>query len=137
MGAQSFSDALVMVRNVYYAMGEILADRGASTLVADEGGLAPAIATSETATAANEAAVRLLVQAIEKAGYRPGEDAAIGLDVAATHFYQRWHCITCTPRIAYSPARRWCRCSRSGSMTTRSFRLKTVWRKMTGTAGRH
>ena len=87
VGAQSFSDALVMVRNVYHTMGEILTDRGASTLVADEGGLAPAIATSETATAANEAAVRLLVQAIERAGYRPGEDAAIGLDVAATHFY--------------------------------------------------
>ena len=97
VGAQSFSDALVMVRNVYYAMGEILADRGASTLVADEGGLAPAMETSETATAANEAAVRLLVQAIEKAGYRPGEDAAIGLDVAATHFLQRW---------PVSPARR-------------------------------
>ena len=87
VGAQSFSDALVMVRNVYHAMGEILTARGASTLVADEGGLAPAIATNETATAANETAVRLLVQAIEKAGYRPGEDAAIGLDVAATHFY--------------------------------------------------
>ena len=87
VGAQSFSDALVMVRNVYHAMGEILTDRGASTLVADEGGLAPAIATSETATAANEGAVRLLVQGIEKAGYRPGEDASIGLDVAATHFY--------------------------------------------------
>ena len=87
VGAQSFSDALVMVRNVYYAMGEILTGRGASTLVADEGGLAPAIATSETATAANEGAVRLLVQGIEKAGYRPGEDASIGLDVAATHFY--------------------------------------------------
>ena len=41
VGAQSFSDALVMVRNVYHAMGEILADRGASTLVADEGGLRP------------------------------------------------------------------------------------------------
>ena len=91
IGAQSFSEALVMVRNVYHAMGEILTDRGASTLVADEGGLAPAMETSGTATVANEAAVRLLVQAIEKAGYRPGEDAAIGLDVAATHFYSDGH----------------------------------------------
>ena len=94
VGAQSFSDALVMVRNVYHAMGEILTDRGASTLVADEGGYGPAVDTIEGAAgaknavfAANEAAVRLLVQAIERAGYRPGEDAAIGLDVAATHFY--------------------------------------------------
>ena len=87
IGAQSFSEALVMVRNVYHAMGEILTARGASTLVADEGGLAPAIATSGTATVANEAAVRLLVLGIEEAGYRPGEDASIGLDVAATHFY--------------------------------------------------
>ena len=95
VGAQSFSDALVMVRNVYYAMGEILTDRGASTLVADEGGYGPAVDASEGAAgakdavlAANEAAVQLLVQAVEKAGYRPGEDAAIGLDVAATHFYR-------------------------------------------------
>ena len=90
VGAQSFSDALVMVRNVYHAMGEILTDRGASTLVADEGGLRPSRGMRKSETAKmppNEAAVRLLVQAIEKAGYRPGEDAAIGLDVAATHFY--------------------------------------------------
>ena len=83
-----------MVRNVYHTMGEILTARGASTLVADEGGYGPAVDASKGAAgandavfAANEAAVRLLVQAIEKAGYRPGEDAAIGLDVAATHFY--------------------------------------------------
>ena len=101
LSAQSFSEALVMVRNVYHAMGEILTARGASTLVADEGGLAPAVSprdtaiggneaktgANESATGANESAVQLLVQAIEKAGYRPGEDAAIGLDVAATHFY--------------------------------------------------
>ena len=94
VGAQSFSDALVMVRNVYHTMGEILAGRGASTLVADEGGYGPAVDASKGAAGANdavftanEAAVQLLVQAIERAGYRPGEDAAIGLDVAATHFY--------------------------------------------------
>ncbi len=108
LSAQSYSEALVMVCNVYHAMGEILTARGASTLVADEGGLAPAVNPLEAATGApdnanggndsatganestagaNESAVQLLVQAIEKAGYRPGEDAAIGLDVAATHFY--------------------------------------------------
>ena len=94
LGARSFSDALVMVRNVYHAMGEILTARGASTLVADEGGLAPASGGSESRTGANrtgfyanEAAVRLLIEAIEQAGYRPGEDAALGLDVAATHFF--------------------------------------------------
>ena len=100
IGAESFSDALVMVRNVYHAMGEILTARGASTLVADEGGLAPASGGSESRTGANrtefyanESAVRLLIEAIEQAGYRPGEDAALGLDVAATHFYQdgRYH----------------------------------------------
>ena len=94
LSAHSFSEALVTVRNVYHAMGEILTSRGASTLVADEGGLAPAKDTSDSAlddaqtgSAANEFSVKLLVQAIEKAGYRPGEDAAIGLDVAATHFF--------------------------------------------------
>ena len=94
LSAQSFSEALVMVTNVYRAMGELLTVRGASTLVADEGGLAPSSApghatagTADAGLPANEAAVQLLVQAIEKAGYRPGEDAAIGLDVAATHFF--------------------------------------------------
>ena len=92
-GARSFSEALVMVRSVYHAMGEILTASGASTLVADEGGLAPAANAHGPKTGANEAAVRLLVQAIERAGYRPGDDAAIGLDVAATHFYHegRYH----------------------------------------------
>ena len=102
LSAQSLSEALVMARNVYHAMGEILTARGASTLVADEGGLAPAVSSREPATGgnesakggekiatgANESAVQLLIQAIEEAGYRPGEDAAIGLDVAATHFYR-------------------------------------------------
>ncbi len=94
LGAQSFDEALVMVGNVYHAMGELLTARGASTLVADEGGLTPAMSAVDSASGAaggglpaNEAAVQLLVQAIEKAGYRPGVDAAIGLDVAATHFY--------------------------------------------------
>ena len=80
VGAQSFSDALVMVRNVYHAMGEILAGRGASTLVADEGGYGPAVdaiakaqpALNDAVFAANEAAVRLLVQAIERAGLPSG-----------------------------------------------------------------
>ena len=49
VGAQSFSDALVMVRNVYHTMGEILTDRGASTLVADEGGYSPAVDASKGA----------------------------------------------------------------------------------------
>jgi enolase len=101
IGAESYSEALVMVRNVYHTMSDILAAQGASTLVADEGGLAPAIAggakassantnvfgANENESGANENAVQLLLQAIEKAGYRPGEDAAIGLDVASTHFY--------------------------------------------------
>ncbi len=94
VGARSFSEAMVMVRNVYQAASEILSARGASTLVADEGGLAPPAGASNAKTGAreaglgaNEAAVQLLVQAIEEAGYRPGEDAAIGLDVAATHFF--------------------------------------------------
>ena len=87
LSPRRFGDALVMVRNVYHAMGEILAARGASTLVADEGGLTPPVSGNGGANGANEAAVQLLVEAIAAAGYRPGHDAAIGLDVAATHFY--------------------------------------------------
>ncbi len=94
LSPRRFSEALEMVRNVYHAMGEILAARGASTLVADEGGLTPAapadggaLSGERAAPGANEAALQLLLQAIETAGYRPGADAAIGLDAAATHFY--------------------------------------------------
>jgi enolase len=80
VGAQSFSEALEMVLAVYSALGNVLAEQGYSTLKADEGGYGPALPS-------NYHAMEAVVAGIERAGYRPGDQVAIALDVAATHFF--------------------------------------------------
>ncbi len=79
-GAQNFSEALRMGAEVFHALKGLLRDRGLSTGVGDEGGFAPALGS-------NTAPLDLLMQAIERAGYRPGEDALIALDPAASEFF--------------------------------------------------
>jgi enolase len=79
VGATSFADALNMTAEVYRAAGELLASRGELAGVADEGGYWPAFDC-------NERGLELTVRAIEKAGYSPGQDVAISLDVAASQF---------------------------------------------------
>ncbi len=81
VGFDSFTEGLRCGAEVYQALRGIVHDRGMSTNVGDEGGVAPSLPT-------NEAAVELLVEAIEKAGYRPGEDCALALDVAASEFFE-------------------------------------------------
>lgn len=81
VGFGSFTEGLRCGAEVYQALRGIVHARGMSTNVGDEGGVAPSLPT-------NEAAVELLVEAIEKAGYRPGEDCAVALDVAASEFYE-------------------------------------------------
>jgi len=78
-GAESFSDALRMGAEVFHTLKELLHEKGLSTGVGDEGGFAPNLAN-------NTAALDLFLQAIEKAGYRPGEDMLMALDVAASEF---------------------------------------------------
>ncbi len=80
-GFQSFREGLRCGAEVYQALKKIVGARGMSTNVGDEGGVAPSLDT-------NEAAVELLIEAIEKAGYRPGEDCFLALDVAASEFYE-------------------------------------------------
>jgi len=81
LGAASFSEALRWGVETYQALKRLLHDRGLSTLVGDEGGFAPDLAT-------NEEAVRLLLDAIEAAGFTPGSDIAIALDPATTELWQ-------------------------------------------------
>lgn len=81
LGADSFAAALRMCAEVYQTLKGVLKDRGMSTAVGDEGGFAPDLKT-------NEDALKLIVQAIEKAGYQPGEDISIALDPAASELYQ-------------------------------------------------
>ncbi|WP_332825552.1 phosphopyruvate hydratase [Ramlibacter sp.] len=78
-GARSFAQAMEMTAEVYRAAGELMAQRGPLAGVADEGGWWPSFAR-------NEDALDALVSAIEKAGYTPGEDVAIALDIAASEF---------------------------------------------------
>ncbi len=80
VGRPTFSEALRAGAEVYQALKKLLAGRGLSTNVGDEGGFAPSLEN-------NVAAVELLVQAIEAAGYRPGEDVAIALDPASSELY--------------------------------------------------
>ncbi len=79
-GFESFSEALRAGTECYHSLRKIVAGRGLSINVGDEGGVAPSLPD-------NEAAMELLVEAIEKAGYRPGEDVGIALDPAASEFY--------------------------------------------------
>ena len=80
IGFDTFREGLRCGAEVYQALRSIVAARGMSTNVGDEGGVAPSLDT-------NVAAVELLVEAIERAGYRPGEDCVLALDVAASEFY--------------------------------------------------
>ncbi len=82
IGAASFSAALEMTVQVYRALGATLRENGfEGVLVGDEGGYGPRLR-------GNEEAVGLILRAITRAGYVPGRDAALALDVAATHFYE-------------------------------------------------
>ncbi|MBA8666936.1 phosphopyruvate hydratase [Holosporaceae bacterium 'Namur'] len=75
-----FSDALRMGAEVFHTLKKILHEGGYNTNVGDEGGFAPALGSAEEC-------LNLILAAIEKAGYRPGEDISLGLDVAASEFY--------------------------------------------------
>src|ERR671917_1596527 len=80
-GAPSFSEALRVGTEVYHHLKKTLHDRGMSTAVGDEGGFAPDLES-------NEAALQALVEGIEAAGYRPGEDLVIALDPATSEVYK-------------------------------------------------
>jgi enolase len=80
VGAASFSEALRWGAETYHALKALLHERGLSTAVGDEGGFAPDLQS-------NEEAVRVLVEAIERAGYRPGDDIAIALDPATSEIF--------------------------------------------------
>jgi len=81
VGAPSFREALRYGAEVFHALRQLLATRGLSTAVGDEGGFAPSLES-------NEAALTLILQAIERAGYRAGQDICLGLDVASSEFFR-------------------------------------------------
>ena len=81
VGARTFGDALRMGAEVFHALKRTLHDRGLSTAVGDEGGFAPDLDS-------NEAALEALIEGIEAAGYRPGEELAIALDPATSELFE-------------------------------------------------
>ena len=81
VGSQSFREALRCGAEVFHNLKKILHHRGLTTTVGDEGGFAPALGS-------NEAALKVIVEAIEAAGYVPGTEVAIGIDAAASEFYK-------------------------------------------------
>ncbi len=82
VGAKSFREGLRMGAEVFHSLKKVLSDRGLACGVGDEGGFAPNLGS-------NREALELIVEAIEKAGYKPGDDVRLGLDVAATEMYDK------------------------------------------------
>ncbi len=80
VGAESFSEGLRMGTEIFHHLKKVLKNKGLSTNVGDEGGFAPNLGS-------NSEGIEVVLQAIEAAGYRPGEDVYIALDAAATEFY--------------------------------------------------
>lgn len=81
LGAETFAEALRWGSEIYHVLKTVLKERGYTALVGDEGGYAPALK-------ANAEAVELILEAIEKAGYKPGEQVSIAIDPAASEFYE-------------------------------------------------
>ena len=82
VGAKSFREGLRMGAEVFHSLKKVLSERGLACGVGDEGGFAPNLGS-------NREALELIVEAIEKAGYKPGDDVRLGLDVAATEMYDK------------------------------------------------
>ena len=81
LGAPTFRDALRWGAEVYHVLKAVIKERGLSTGLGDEGGFAPNLSS-------NAAALDLIIEAIEKAGFKPGQDVALALDVASTEFFK-------------------------------------------------
>ncbi|MCB9514465.1 MAG: phosphopyruvate hydratase [Candidatus Latescibacteria bacterium] len=80
-GAPDFANGLRWGAEVFHSLKKVLAERGLATAVGDEGGFAPNLGS-------NEEALQVILQAVEKAGYRPGEDIHLAMDAAASEFYK-------------------------------------------------
>ena len=82
VGAKSFREALRIGAEIFHSLRSVLQDKGLNTAVGDEGGFAPNLGSSEEA-------IETIIEAIEKAGYKPGEEVLLAMDVAASEFYNK------------------------------------------------
>jgi enolase len=83
-GASTFSEALQMGAEIFHTLKKVLHSKGLNTAVGDEGGFAPSLTS-------NEEAIQIILEAVEKAGYRPGNDIHLALDVASSEFFKTNH----------------------------------------------
>ncbi len=97
VGAASFSEGLRWGIETYHVLKSVCHDRGLSTSIGDEGGFAPNLSS-------NEEALKLLMEAIEKAGYTPGEQIAIAIDAAASEYFRDGQYVLAGEGTSYSPA---------------------------------
>jgi enolase len=95
LGAPTFAEALRWAAETFHSLGALLHERGFATTVGDEGGYAPSLET-------NEAAIGLVLEAIQRAGYRPGEQIAIALDPAATEVHSEGRYVLTRERRTFS-----------------------------------
>lgn len=82
VGAPSFKEAIRMCAEIYHKLKKVLKGKGLNTAIGDEGGFAPDLATAEEV-------IELILEAVENAGYKPGEDIMIAMDAAATELYNK------------------------------------------------
>src|SRR5687767_2434998 len=127
LGAPRFREAVRYRAEVFHALKKLIDAKSMSTAVGDEGGFA-------TNVASHEAALQMLIEAIDKAGYTPGTQIAIGLDCAASEFFKDGKYHLSSEGMVLSAAE-WPTSWPPGPTSTRSCRLKTAWPKATGTAG--
>ncbi|GAW29810.1 MULTISPECIES: phosphopyruvate hydratase [unclassified Carboxydocella] len=95
VGADSFAEALRMGAEVFHNLKTVLKGKGMNTAVGDEGGFAPNLSS-------NEEALQVIMEAIEKAGYKPGEDIALALDVASTELYKDGKYVLAGEGVSYT-----------------------------------
>jgi enolase len=125
--AHVLGEAVRYGAEVFHALKKLIHDGGMSTAVGDEGGFAPSVKN-------HEAAIQLILQAIDKAGYEPGEQVALALDCAASEFFRdgKYHLEGEGLALARPTGPT---CSGPGATSTRSCRSRTAWPRTTGTAG--
>ena len=124
LGAPTFREALRYGVEIFHALKKTLTSRNMNTSVGDEGGFAPTLAS-------NEAAVEIILEAIEKAGYKAGKDIGIAIDAAASEFYKdgKYH-LNSEGKVLSSGEM--IEFYSSWVKNIQSFPLKMGWRKMIG-----
>ena len=130
VGAPTFSEAVRYGAEVFHALKKLIDKAGMSTAVGDEGGFAPNVKN-------HEAAIQMILQAIDNAGYKAGTDIAVAIDCAASEFFKDGKYQTRKRRTDAVGRRMDRRLWPAGATSIRSCRSKTEWQRTTGPVGKN